>query len=425
MRRLALVLSLSLTAASCAAGAQEAGPFAGLWESEGFGTYMVIDRGNVDIFEYTSVSCGQTVRGTARGVSELLRFEGERLVLEDGGRLVRFDRIEAVPEHCASDYFVDDATVSFKVLAATVEEHYASDLDAEWVERRDSVASTLSAESDSVALLAAAIELLSPLADAQLQVAPDESAGLGRGSWSIAIDPLIDTLTDRITAGEGLVDPVVEGQGAIVGGRLPSGHGYLAFTRFAAIDAEADEAEQVLLRSLDSLLVDLEENGAPGLVLDLRTATGGVESLALLAATRFVPTDLDLAMREVRVAGTDRFVDAGTSIVRPNPLGVYTGPIAVLIGPGTFGAAEMLLLALLSLDNVTVVGEPTAGSPTQPLIRVLPNTWAFGVPHQRVVVDGVVVDGPISPDVLAVTEGVQLASGTDTGLDAAVAVLSP
>lgn len=423
MRRLSALVALALAVTSCSNGSQEASPFVGLWASEGFGTYMVIEGGNVDIFEHTSVSCGRTVRGTARGVSEVLRLDGDRLVLEDGGRLVRFDGIDVLPTHCADDYFVEDATASFAILAATVEEHYVPGVDDGWDERRDRLASGIVPDTDAPTLLGAFVELLTPLDDPQLQVAPDESAGLGRGSWSVAIDPFLDSLADRIATGTGLDPWTDDGDGAIVSGRLPGGAGYLAFTRFAAIDADPDESEQIVLRAMDRLLDELEEEGAPGLVLDLRVAAGGVEGLALLAATRFVPAELALSERLVRVEGTDRFVDGGASIVRPDPTGIYEAPVVVLIGPGTFGAAEMLVTALSGVPSVTLLGEATAGTPSQPLIRVLPNTWAFGVPHQRVLVDGDPFQGAVEPDHVVEMDGTDLAEGRDPVLDAAAALL--
>jgi C-terminal processing protease CtpA/Prc len=86
----------------------------------------------------------------------------------------------------------------------------------------------------------------------------------------------------------------------------------------------------------------------------------------------------------------------------------------------------MLVLALRDLPDVTVVGEDTAGSPTPPLARTLPNGWVLGVPMLDLVTpDGVSWSGvPIAPGVMAPVTGSDLDSGTDPGVAAALALLS-
>jgi hypothetical protein len=69
---------------------------------------------------------------------------------------------------------------------------------------------------------------------------------------------------------------------------------------------------------------------------------------------------------------------------------------------------------------VTILGEPTAGSPRSPLVRTLPNGWVLGVPNTEVTVAGVPrVGNPLLPAVTAVLTGGDVAGGRDPGLEAA------
>lgn len=50
----------------------------------------------------------------------------------------------------------------------------------------------------------------------------------------------------------------------------------------------------------------------------------------------------------------------------------FLGPVVVLIGPGTFSAAEDFLIPLHYNHRATLVGQPTSGSTGQPLSISLP-----------------------------------------------------
>jgi hypothetical protein len=159
MRRLAvIVLTVGLLTA-CNPGALEAGPFEGIWESDGWGTYLFVEGGEVEFFEHTAVHCLSVATAGARGISDVLSFDGDRLLLRDADREIRFDRIERLPEACADAGPTDDPVLSATVLAETVEDHYVGDLDAAWAMRRGEIVEQAK-EGDLFQLL---VELVEPL----------------------------------------------------------------------------------------------------------------------------------------------------------------------------------------------------------------------------------------------------------------------
>jgi C-terminal processing protease CtpA/Prc len=190
--------------------------------------------------------------------------------------------------------------------------------------------------------------------------------------------------------------------------------------RLAGFGGDPDVEERALADALFDQLSRFADTGA--LIVDLRVNRGGRESLAMLVASRFVPEETLVATRTVRVGGTDRYVDAGDLTARPLPTGPYPARLAVLVGPGTAGAAELLALALREVPGAVLVGAPTAGSLSPMLLRELPNGWTLGLSHQRVVdADGRSWEGIGIP----VDHAVDEAAGPDRDpvIEAAAAVL--
>lgn len=403
-----MAVAAVLLVAGCTGAAGDGEEFGGLWRSEGFGLYLDID-GGIDVYEHTAVSCGRVASGSMRGSDGFTLIGEDGLELREPARLIRFDRVDVLPERCADPFRSDDPARTLAVLVATMEEHYAFfDLrDTGWAARRTEADASVGADTGPADLLAAIQELLAPLGDAQVRIAVDDPDLLPGGAWSARpAPPGADALADDIRAGR---VPLLEGEaevaedGAVVSGSLPDGVGYLAITRLAGFDDDAGEEEQKLADAVDAALGRL---GDDAVVLDLRVNRGGREELALLVASRFVPAETLVATREVRVGGTDRYTDGGDLTVSPLPTGTFAGRLVVLAGPGTAGAAETLLLALRHAPDTVVVGEPTAGSLSPLLVRSLPNGWTFGLSHQRVRdADGELWEGRgIPPDVVAAGE---------------------
>lgn len=173
---------------------------------------------------------------------------------------------------------------------------------------------------------------------------------------------------------------------------LPSG---IALARFDRFDAE----------NCDWALEQVGTASSRGLILDLRTNTGGTEdqvarvASALLADGLIVQSAVQRNRTPVvrRTARSDR----------------YQGPVAVLVGMRTASAAEMFAAALQEHHRAIIVGERTAGAvlaaPTYPLPdggRLTIPTWDIRTPSgKRLEGVGVMPDIHASPTLIAIREG--------------------
>ncbi|MEE9206350.1 MAG: S41 family peptidase [Acidimicrobiia bacterium] len=360
---------------ACNPGAREAEPFQGNWQSEAWGTYLSVNGGSIEIFEFSAVHCFSVASGGARGVGEVLSMEGEALILADAGRTVRFERTRFLPEECIAPV-ADDPLTTFQVLAATFEEHYLPGVDAAWAERVEASRPPVDASNDS--LFDALTLLLAPLDRADVRLSADGEV------WAAARASPIDF-------------PQVEslGRGGILTGSFGDGIAYVAFRRLGEFADDTDGSQRAAADAIDAAVAS-----GDSVVLDLRGSDGGAIDHAMLIASRFLPAEGLIARLAARGAGG--FVPAGEVTVRPLPTGTFGGTTAVLVGPGTIGVAELLAAALQGADGVTIVGRRTAGSAGPAMVRFLPNGWSVGLPNLEVTLsDGTDLADGVQPDVLA------------------------
>ena len=397
--------------ASCSTAVPEAEPFLGVWLSEGWGIVLDVHGGDADIYEMSSVHCVLASAGSARNIDDVVTLEDGRLVLRDGGRVVRFDPLPEVPAICIAASDASPVGV-LAVVVASIEEQYHPGVDPGWQERVDALVPP--AEGDEATLALAIENLLGPLADPQIALQTGTGTAVSFVDGGVASD-----LAAALIGGTLLPEATVAGEGGLVVADLGEGVHYLGFLRLGGFAGNSEDSQRVVAAALDHSL-----DGARDLVIDLRATTTGAETEALLVATRFVSARTVVATTEARLADGST-VPAGESVVNPMPGGAFAGRVVVLVGPGTSGPAELLALALASLPGVTIVGEPTAGSPHSPLARSLPNGWVLGIPNTEVITaDGIRRVGvPLQPDVIAALTASDVAAGRDPGLLAARALL--
>ncbi len=203
---------------------------------------------------------------------------------------------------------------------------------------------------------------------------------------------------------------------------LDGGFTYLALDHF-----ESNETLQAFLAAKPKI------DASNGLVLDLRRNGGGNTSvgyaiLAHLVDEPYLGSRTSHRMRDslatVRTGGTIEWITTPAKSYPPaaNP---YVGPVAVLISPITFSAAEGFVVAFDAADRGVLVGRTTGGSTGQPMMFPLPGGGRARVCVKRdLYPDGRAwVGHGIDPDIEAVPTIASVRAGRDVELEAAVAWL--
>ncbi|MBQ8240929.1 MAG: S41 family peptidase [Bacteroides sp.] len=113
-------------------------------------------------------------------------------------------------------------------------------------------------------------------------------------------------------------------------------------------------------------LIELKQQGASSLVIDLRGNTGGLLSEAVNVVNFFVPKGKEI----VKTKGKFKQMDhAYHTMNEPIDLEI---PLAVLVDGGTASAAEILSGSLQDLDRAVIIGNRTYGKGLVQTLRDLP-----------------------------------------------------
>src|SRR5262249_49869240 len=148
---------------------------------------------------------------------------------------------------------------------------------------------------------------------------------------------------------------------------LEGGIAYVAANSFSS-DAAVKEFDKVFPQILEAgaLIIDVRENGggntSVGFGLISRLIDRPITQTATWRTRDYRPTfgawNRAMPMFEGGDSGT----------VEPRGERPFTGPVAVLVGPHTFSAAEDFLVPLKMSHRASLVGEPSGGSTGQPLL---------------------------------------------------------
>jgi carboxyl-terminal processing protease len=172
---------------------------------------------------------------------------------------------------------------------------------------------------------------------------------------------------------------------------LPSGLDVIRFDTFDKIN-------------IDWVLARLKDAGPEGVILDLRANRGGnLGQLARLGGA-FLPDRAPIGRTVGRVLTLP--------LVAPTDRDYYPGPVAVLIGPQTASAGEILAHVLRQNRHATLVGDRTAGAVLTSRYWRLPDggrltvaTGNFTTPDgQRLEGVGVLPDIPAAETLAAIRE---------------------
>ncbi len=115
-----------------------------------------------------------------------------------------------------------------------------------------------------------------------------------------------------------------------------------------------------------------------GIIIDVRGNSGGNGINAETVAARFADQSrVYLNQRQKNGPGKDNFSSWKSRSIEPKGSYQFLKPVVVLSSRATMSSAEMFVMAMQNLPQVTIVGDTTAGGIGNPIYRELPNGWTY------------------------------------------------
>jgi carboxyl-terminal processing protease len=144
---------------------------------------------------------------------------------------------------------------------------------------------------------------------------------------------------------------------------------------YVALNSFEDEK---VVQAFDSIFPDIEKT--QGLIIDVRNNGGGNSGYGYAILGYLTDTQFPLSQWKSRLYQPvmrawgleDDWIVFPTDEGQPNGKKRYTQPVAVVMGPRTFSAAEDFLVAFDSMKRGKMLGEASGGSTGQPLFFSLP-----------------------------------------------------
>ena len=285
------------------------------------------------------------------------------------------------------------------------------------------------ADPDDLAACTVVTETCAMVIVAPLDDSPAEQAGLRPGDQILAVDgtstlgETVSSLVYKVRGESGtdvtltirrddeesditITRAVIELQ-EVNAELLEDGIGYIRLTSFT------DRATGLFSEALSSLL----EQGATGIVFDLRSNPGGYIVAAQGIASQFVTTGELLFTVE---SGEDVDEWRAENGVAQDP----SITVVVLVDGGSASASEIVAAALQEHERATILGEPTFGKNTVQIWNDLPNGGGLRLTTDRWFTPehNSVAPGGVQPDVV-VAAPEDPAADEDPQLDRAVELL--
>lgn len=144
--------------------------------------------------------------------------------------------------------------------------------------------------------------------------------------------------------------------------------GYIQLRRFSETSHE----------ELHRALRDLKAAGVKGIILDLRDNPGGYLHMAQRIADEFLPEGKKIVYTQGRVP------ESNSSYIATSFYGTYeSGPLLIMIGPGSASASEIVAGAVQDWDRGLIVGQRSFGKGVVQTQRYLPDSSAVRITFSR------------------------------------------
>ncbi len=208
----------------------------------------------------------------------------------------------------------------------------------------------------------------------------------------------------------------VKGNNSIAYGKLGADIGFIYVATFSGATSQ--------YTIIDDILTSF--SGVKGIIIDVRSNEGGNTLNSQTIASRFA--DQERLYEYIRVRLNTESKALGDFIgytITPSGRQQFKGKVAVLSNRYSYSATEDFILMMRSLPNVTIIGDNTGGgSGSRPILKELPNGWAYRVSSTLVSgIDKVPISNGIVPDMKVLITKSDSINGVDPVIEAAKAAV--
>jgi len=386
----------------------------GIWERTGYGDVLVVDEMGGELYQYTRAGC---LEADFLSNFDVAQQFNEAELSNDSAMLttnptenlayeVQFERLDALPASCSEDALITEQTptATFEHLWHSFNDHYAFfekrgvDWDAQYNDLRPLVNDAMSEED----LFDVIEELLTPLDDGHVNLGIDgddfDFAEI-RGANAVILEnfPLQTEFDDIQDFANAVSRRYLEIRASYIDGALTVANGsrpnrvlwgtiggqvgYLRITSMSQLSTSGDDAAanlEAINNIMPTVMTDLQNTSA--MIIDVRANPGGEDVVSLAIASYFTDMSRLAVSKFARShAGNTDLINA---LIEPANDAPYLNPVAVLASPDTASAAEIFVMAMSALPQVTLVGESTNGILSDTLSKSLPNGWEVSLSNE-------------------------------------------
>ena len=381
----------------------------GIWKSKGYGYYLDFSHEEVDLYEFTKLSCLKSGLQTGKvnysnkyqtgsfavtipgfinadmNIVETQDLNKKRVHRTDTNTYFDIERISELPLLCQRSADTS-AQYTNKVFTQNFIEHYLF-LDKN---KKTTFEQSLMAEVSKENLFDALVDKVASFKDPHIALVAASSNQYYFGNEhqpkptaNISTDDIQSTVNSLI--GNIVLHETLNKQ--LVYGNLTPEIGYLAIKGFSNFKAEANtETEQSIFNNVLNKVFN-SFKGNSSLIIDVRNNSGGSDKLALQLASRLTnQTYFAYAKQAVESTnnGQIRWTTPNASSVVASENPGFFGKIVMLTNRQTISAGETFVMATMERQpKVTRIGTATAGHFSDMLPRTLPNGWLFALPNER------------------------------------------
>lgn len=434
-------LLLIMTGAPLASSADE-GEITGVWQSIGYGIWFDVREDAVDIYQTSAVSCLRLVNVseieyssdavllknvTIAGVGEFFGTFDYELSLKDD--LLNFElgkvnpiqalRVDSLPAIC--DQLTEASSEnSFETFWHFFNENYPffEVRGMDWQSAYDTYRPMITDDTSEAELYTIIEEMISPLGDGHVSV------NTMSGSFSPMALP--EWLEDEEQIAEYMMipfsnylidEPQMLANESIIYGYLSERVAYLGIFTFDA--SLHGEGETDALSEAMSIIAEDFPN-LDSIVIDVRYNFGGEDTNGIYIAGYFIANPLLFSHKSVWFE--NEFVPIMDVYIEPTTDTPFTGDVYLLTSRMTISAAEIYSLAMSTMPNVTLIGEPTNGMLSDAWFAIMPNGWLVSLANEQyLTIDHLQYEGlgvPVDVELLITDE--TFAGGQDLILEEAL-----